>query len=207
MNKIYYISQGKNPENHIFNIKVVLEAGCKLIQLRLKNVDDTVYLDSAIKVKQMCVKYGAKLIINDNVFVFMNSGADGIHLGKKDACPLEIRKKASHKIIGATANTYNDCVALINKKVDYIGLGPYHFTKTKNNLSPILGKEKIEEIVLQLKDELNFSAIYLIGGITSADFLAISDLNISGVAISGSLTNLSTKIIEQRINKFEQLKK
>lgn len=203
MHSIYYISQGENTRAHVLNIKKVLTAGCKLIQLRLKEVEDDVYLATAIEVKQLCLQFGAQLIINDNVFVFINSGADGIHLGKSDACPLEIRNLASGKIIGGTANTYADCKDLITKKVDYIGLGPYHFTTTKSNLSPVLDKDDLQETIVNLKREFDFSSIYLIGGITEKDYLPITQLNIKGVALSGWLTNQPTDTLTQRIKKYQ----
>mgnify|MGYP000070703723 CR=1 FL=1 len=39
MNNIYYISQGNSPKVHLENIKNVVESGVKLVQLRMKNID------------------------------------------------------------------------------------------------------------------------------------------------------------------------
>ena len=38
--KTYYISQGNESEQHLEHIKNVCESGCKLVQLRLKNVEE-----------------------------------------------------------------------------------------------------------------------------------------------------------------------
>src|SRR5690606_21150930 len=138
--KLQYITQGKNPEDHLHNLKKVCEAGGKWIQLRLKNVEEEKYIAIAEQAKKICDAFGSKLIINDTVSIALKINADGVHLGKNDMPPAKAREiLGSQKIIGATANTLNDCIELHNQSVDYIGLGPYRFTTTKENLSPILG--------------------------------------------------------------------
>ena len=112
--------------------------------------------------------------------------ADGVHLGKTDTCPTEARKTLlSWQMVGGTANTLEDCQALINKEVDYIGLGPFKFTNTKANLSPVLGLNGYAAII----DALNTKTpILAIGGITLEDVSDILKTGISGIAISGAIT-------------------
>src|SRR5690606_41153071 len=54
-----------------------------------------------------------------------------------------------------TANTWADCERLMDKKVDYIGLGPFRFTTTKKTLSPVLGIDAYYSIVDQMKQKAN----------------------------------------------------
>ena len=189
MDKIYYISQGITPKNHLNNIKNVCEIGCKLVQLRLKNTSLEVYISTAFRAKEICNKYDAKLIINDNINVVKQVNTDGIHLGKDDINPLEARNILGNILIGGTANTYEDCINLINQKVDYIGLGPFRFTKTKNNLSPILGIKGYKNIISKLKKDRCFLPIYAIGGIKENDIEKLYKIGIYGIAVSGLLTN------------------
>ena len=66
--------------------------------------------------------------------------ADGVHLGKTDACPKLARKHLySWQIIGGTANTLEECELLIAKEVDYISLSPFRLTPTKTDLNTALG--------------------------------------------------------------------
>ena len=142
MDRIYYISQGETPEEHLNNIWNVCDQGCHLIQLRLKDTSDEEYLETAKKALEICDSFNAKLIINDNVFVANQIDCFGIHVGKNDAKPTSIRKDiGENKIIGGTANTLEECLILVEQKIDYIGLGPFKFTETKKVLSPILGLE------------------------------------------------------------------
>ena len=54
--------------------------------------------------------------------------------------------------IGATANTFEDIRLAVERGASYIGLGPYRFTGTKKNLSPILGLEGYRKIIVQCKE-------------------------------------------------------
>src|SRR5919206_169758 len=132
------------------------EAGVDWIQLRLKNVSYEEYKKVAEEVKGVCQQHNCKLIINDNVQLAFEIEADGVHVGKTDMATEKARALVgSQMIIGGTANTYADIVRLCNAGVDYIGLGPYRFTKTKENLSPILGLEGYQNIFQQIaKDNL-----------------------------------------------------
>ncbi|PCH74371.1 MAG: thiamine phosphate synthase [Flavobacteriaceae bacterium] len=189
MDKLYYISQG----DHLENIKNACEGGLRLVQLRAKEVSFTVHVQLALKVKKICDSYGAILIINDNVALAELINAQGVHLGKSDECPREARAVLGmNKIIGATANTYEDCVALINKKVDYIGLGPFRFTSTKQHLSPLLGLEGYRNILKKLRDNGYKTPVYAIGGIQKEDVEALFKTNINGVAVSGILSGKTT---------------
>ena len=84
----------------------------------------------------------------------------------------------------------------INAGVDYIGLGPFKYTSTKKNLSPILGLDGYysisQELFCALKEgKLNNSIppIVAIGGIDLPDIIEIMKTGVDGIAVSGLLTN------------------
>ena len=170
MDKLYYISQGSTPKKHLQNIKRVCDTGCQLIQLRLKNTDKDVYRKTAQQALEICKAYNAQFIINDSIEVAIAIGADGVHLGKEDATPVFARQVLGKgKIIGGTANSIEDCLDLIKQGVDYIGLGPYKFTVTKENLSPLLAIQDYHDIVSKLTEKNLKPSIYAIGGIVEND--------------------------------------
>ena len=55
-------------------------------------------------------------------------------------------------IIGGTANTFEDVVQHYRAGADYLGIGPFRFTTTKKNLSPVLGLEGYTAILSQMKE-------------------------------------------------------
>ena len=171
-----------------------------MVQLRLKNLSDKKVLKTALEAREITNHFQTRLIINDHYKIAKEVKADGVHLGKSDACPTEVRKHLySWQIIGGTANTLEDCKTLINKEVDYIGLGPFRFTTTKENLSPVLGLDGYSLIIEELKTE---TPIIAIGGITENDIPELLKTGVSGIAMSGEITRDFNKI--RSLNKLLQ---
>ncbi len=194
INKLHYISQGVNAKEHLGNIQKACQYGAELVQLRLKNLSEKKVLKAAEEARDITSHYQTRLIINDHYKIAKKVNVDGIHLGKTDTCPTIARKELkSWQIIGGTANTLDDCNALIDKNVNYIGLGPYRFTTTKDNLSPVLGKNGYLTIIEALKSEMPIIAI---GGITTTDVTELLATGIHGIAISGEITKDFNKIKE-----------
>ncbi|MCB0410388.1 MAG: thiamine phosphate synthase [Flavobacteriales bacterium] len=208
--KLQYITQETETLTHIDCVREACISGVKWIQLRVKEKSTDDYLKIAKEARIICDLYDAKLIINDNVEVAVQSGADGIHLGKTDIDPHEARKIiGTDKIIGGTANTIEDVQNLINMGIDYIGLGPFQYTETKKNLSPFLGVEGYYKISQQLFDllkdsKLNYKVppIIAIGGIEMDDVSELMKTGINGIAVSGLLTN-NFELVEELNKKIE----
>ncbi|GAA4234132.1 thiamine phosphate synthase [Postechiella marina] len=196
--KLHYISQGETPKEHLENIQKACTSGAELVQLRLKNVSEKKILKLAKEARDITSHFQTRLIINDYYKIAKEIKADGVHLGKTDTCPTIARKHLyTWQIIGGTANTLEDCEILIDKNVDYIGLGPFRFTTTKDNLSPILGLDGYTAIVEALHTKI---PIIGIGGITLEDVTEVLETGISGIAVSGAITQDFNKI-----RKFNQL--
>ncbi|WPR74139.1 thiamine phosphate synthase [Algoriphagus sp. NG3] len=201
-NRFQYISQGHTPEEHLSNCEKVLAAGGKWIQLRMKNFPLEEVEETALQVQSLCATFGATFIINDHVDLAKKINADGVHLGLTDLPVREARLiLGQEKIIGGTANTLKDVLQRIDEGCNYIGLGPFRFTRTKEKLSPILGLEGYRSIIGRLDEKQRKTPIVAIGGIQVEDISSILATGISGIAVSGVLTNPSnTKEIVERIN-------
>jgi thiamine-phosphate pyrophosphorylase len=184
--KLHYISQGNTPNEHLENIQKACTSGAELVQLRLKNISEKKLLKLATAAREITAHFQARLIINDHYKIAKEVKADGVHLGNTDACPTIARKYLyTWQIIGGTANTLQDCETLIGKEVDYIALGPFRFSATKDNLPPVLGLNGYTAIVEALNTE---TPIIGVGGITTEDVTGILDTGISGIAVSGEIT-------------------
>lgn len=198
--KLQYISQGLSSEEQLANIARVLDNGCTWIQLRFKNQPHKQVLTLAEQVRTLTEKYRSTLIINDSIDIAKHVGAEGVHLGLQDADILLARSvMGNNKIIGGTANTIQHVQQRITQKCDYIGLGPFRYTETKQNLSPILGLDGYKSILDLISKEEITIPIYAIGGIQLNDIDAILNTGIYGVAISGALTHSSQSDIIQKI--------
>lgn len=184
--KLHYISQGISPKEHIENIQKACSAGAELVQLRLKNVSEKKYLKLAKEAREITSYFQTRLIINDYYKIAREVKADGVHLGKSDACPIDARKHLyTWQIIGGTANTLQDCETLIEKQVDYISLSPFRLATTNDNSPTVLGLNGYTAIIEALKTE---TPIIGFGDITTNDVTEILKTGVSGIAVSGEIT-------------------
>lgn len=188
-NKLQYISQGNTVEEQSNNIRRALDIGCDWIQLRFKTQNTLDLFNLAESAKILCDVYSTTFIINDNVHLAQQLDADGVHLGLTDMGILEARQVLGEtKIIGGTANTFEDILQRTAEICDYIGLGPFQFTATKEKLSPILGLEGYRSIIEQMKAKNIQIPIYAIGGITLENVESLMETGIHGIAVSGLIT-------------------
>ncbi|MBX2841253.1 MAG: thiamine phosphate synthase [Flammeovirgaceae bacterium] len=189
--KLHYITDTLSGKSHAELAEQACKGGAGWVQLRVKNQPEEIVEKWALEAKEVCQHYKARLIINDHVAIAKKIGADGVHLGKTDEHPEKARLfLGDEMIIGGTANTLEDIQKLAKYKVNYIGLGPFRFTETKDNLSPILGLEGFKEIINQCKSLGIDIPIIAIGGIKPEDLESLLETGIHGVAVS-SVINLS----------------
>ncbi len=90
-------------------------------------------------------------------------------------------------VIGVTANTIDDIIAVRSLDIDYIGMGPFAYTNTKKNLSPMLGAEGIRSLCSDMERlEINIGHV-AVGGIRLEDVRTIMEAGANGVAVSGAI--------------------
>lgn len=186
-------------------VQMALEGGCKWIQLRMKDASDEEFRQTALEIIPMCQENEAFLVFDDRVELAMEMGVHGVHLGKNDMNPLQARETmGAEAIIGVTANTADDIIRFRGWDVDYVGLGPFRYTTTKSNLSPVLGIDGYREIVKAVRDSGMTLPIVAIGGITIDDIPAIMATGVNGVAVSGAIINADDPV-EYTRNLLEKL--
>ena len=192
--KLQYISQGETIENQLYNIHKALDAGCNWVQMRFKNQTQKDAFTLAEAVKCLCEKYTANFIVNDDLHLTKEIDACGVHLGLTDTKIDEARAiLGATKIIGGTANTFEDIENHVKNGCDYIGLGPFRFTVTKEKLSSILGLSGYFYILQKLKKNKIDIPVYAIGGITLRDVSPLMETGIHGIAVSGIITESDEK--------------
>lgn len=187
---IQFITHSNNRYGYVDGARLALEGGCRWVQLRMKEATEVEFMAAAAEIGRLCKEHGATFVLDDHVEWVEKTGADGVHLGKNDMPIDEARKiLGSDKIIGGTANTFEDVERLYRQGADYIGCGPFRFTTTKKNLSPVLGLEGYQHIVDQMKSHGIDLPIVAIGGILESDIKSILATGVSGIAVSGGILN------------------
>ena len=165
----------------------------------MKDCADDEIIPVAKQVKELCREYGAKFVIDDNVEIAKLLDLDGVHLGKNDMPVDEARRLLGEEfIIGGTANTFDDIERLAAQGVDYIGCGPFRFTTTKKNLSPVLGIEGYRDIMEKMEKAGMDVPVVAIGGITADDIDNILATGVRGIAVSGTVLNAEDPVAMMR---------
>lgn len=196
--KLQFITHFSEQYSYIDSARLALEGGCRWIQLRMKDADETLLEETAIIVQKMCKNYGATFIIDDNVLLAKKIKADGVHLGKNDMPVAEARKILGEDfIIGGTVNSFEDIEKVLsNATPDYFGCGPFRFTTTKQKLAPILGLDGYKNIISKMKENNFQIPLVAIGGIGKEDIPSILDCGVGGIALSGSVLRSNNPIKE-----------
>ena len=185
---VQFITHYTDQYAYLDSVRIALEGGCRWIQLRMKDTPTEDILPIAKETLTLCRQYEATFIIDDHVELAKQIKADGVHLGKLDMPITEARSiLGKNFIIGGTANTLEDIRMHYEAGADYIGCGPFRFTTTKKNLSPVLGLEGYREIVRKMKMEGIDLPIVAIGGIEKEDIPSLMGTGITGIALSGSI--------------------
>jgi thiamine-phosphate pyrophosphorylase len=188
LSRLYFVTMDGAPMGPLEQIGEACRAGIRLIQLRMKEVSDQEFLQTAREAMRICGAWGSRLIINDRVEVAAAVDADGVHVGREDMSVREARQLLGEgKIVGGTANRLEDIREHYLGGADYIGLGPYRYTTTKMKLSPILGLEGYQQMMRALVADGMEIPVMAIGGIGLADVGPLLEAGVYGVAFSGLL--------------------
>ena len=99
-----------------------------------------------------------------------------------------------HALIGLTCNTSADLASARTLPIDYVGIGPFRFTTTKQKLAPILGLEGYRALQLQSYP----LPAYAIGSIRPDDIPDLYALGLYGVAMSSSLIHAARTAQDDR---------
>lgn len=169
-------------------VKAVLAGGCRWIQLRMKDAAHDEVMEMAKTIKPLTDEKGAFLIINDYVDICRDVNCTGVHLGKSDTPPSKARMELGPlAVIGVTANTFADIEAVRSLDIDYIGMGPFADTKTKENLAPILGLEGVSALCNEMNAaEINIAHV-AVGGVKLEDVKPLLEAGCDGIAVSGAI--------------------
>jgi thiamine-phosphate pyrophosphorylase len=182
----------------------VINGGVKVLQLRDKLNEKKKVLAIAHKLKDLCHKSGALLIINDYLDIALAVDADGIHLGQKDLpLPLVRKELPMDKVIGCSATNLTQALKAESQGADYIAVGAIYATRTKENAS-VVGIE----CLCQIKQKLKIP-IVAIGGIKMDNINEVIYAGADAIAVISAVLgqNDIEKAAKRMVSKIEQIRK
>lgn len=202
--RLHFITHSNDAHEQLRQIKVASESGIEWIQFRIKTKSKEEIKELAEKARAITAVHNVKLCINDHLDVAIQCKADACHLGKDDM-PIASAKALCNGelIIGATCNSIDDIYSAYDAGADYVGVGPFRYTNTKEKLSPILGIEGYIGIIEQMKARNINTPVIAIGGITETVVKELMQTGVHGVAVSGDIIKASDW--KEHITKYNAL--
>lgn len=175
----------------------LLLGGAKILQYREKNKRKGEILKEALELKKLTTKFNALFIINDYIDIALLVDADGVHLGQKDLPLKEARKLlGENKIIGISANTFEEAKEAQLNGADYIGVGPIFSTQTKKDADLPTGTKLLTKIKENLS--IPFTAI---GGIKLSNLDEVLKTGTTSICLVSELLSApNTFEITKKIN-------
>ncbi len=163
-------------------VELALKGGATFIQLREKTLDEESFLKEAKEIAALCKSYGVPFVINDNVKIAKESGADGVHVGQDDMEAGNVREiLGPDKIIGVSAHNAEEARIAVERGADYLGCGAMFGSTTKNNVS--VCKYETLKAVCEAVD----IPVVAIGGINEGNILELTGTGCDGVAVISAL--------------------
>jgi thiamine-phosphate pyrophosphorylase len=183
-------------------VEAALEGGTRLVQYRNKQAPAALRRAQAAELLRICRAYGAKLIVNDDVWLAIEIGADGAHVGRDDlpGHDLHTAREAlgTKRLLGVSC--YNDlarAAAAAKAGADYIGIGGMFPSPTKPGAAPA-GPELLAEA-----RRVFAGPVAAIGGITIRNALPVVAAGADMVAVISDLFNAMD--IRRRAGEFQKL--
>ncbi|WP_405118969.1 thiamine phosphate synthase [Pseudomonas leptonychotis] len=182
-------------------VEAALKGGAKLLQYRDKSTDDARRLREAEALRELCNRYGAALIINDDAELAARLGV-GLHLGQTDGSLSVARALLGRKaIIGGTCHAQLELAEAAAKEgVSYVAFGRFFNSTTKPG-APAANVELLDAA----KARINLP-IVAIGGVTLDNAPALIAHGASMVAVIHGLFGAdSAAEVERRARAFSAL--
>jgi thiamine-phosphate pyrophosphorylase len=184
--------------------EAILDAGARLLQLRHKGPYTRNDFAMALRLASLSESAGALFVVNDRADIARLTGA-ALHLGQHD-----LPASAARKLLGPTApiglSTHNETQirAAASDPVDYLALGPFFPTASKQNPDPVVGPTEFTRL-----RSLTSRPLVAIGGITRANALKAIVAGADSVAVISDLIpdELTPRAVRARTDEWLQLLK
>ena len=171
-----------NGETLYSQVEKALEGGATFIQLREKHLDHDTFLEEAKELKKLCAKYHVPFVLDDDVELALEVGADGVHVGQSDMEAGDVRAKLGEdKIVGVSAQTVEQALLAHERGADYLGVGAVFPTSSKDD-----AVEVDHETVKAICEAVDIPVI-AIGGITKDNVQELSGCGLCGIAVISAI--------------------
>lgn len=159
----------------------LLPQGLKLVQLRIKDAQQSELREQIRRARDLCTQHGATLVINDYWRLAIDEGCDFIHLGQEDLVDADVGAiRSAGCRLGVSTHDVRELDIALAVAPDYIALGPVFQTTLKQLDWAPQGVARVAEWKALLKD----TPLVAIGGLTPQRARAVLDAGADSAAVA-----------------------
>jgi len=112
-------------------VDACLSGGAAALQFRAKTLTPASRLAQARSLASLCRSHGVPFIVNDSLEVALESGADGLHMGREDGSVAEARKRFAGLLGVSCYDDLERARAAADGGADYVAFGSVFASSTK----------------------------------------------------------------------------
>lgn len=163
-------------------VRDAIAGGATFVQLREKHAGHDEVLSLARELKAVCAEAGVPFVIDDDVELAAEVGADGVHVGQSDmACAAARSVLGEDAIVGVSAQTVEEALDAEAAGADYLGVGALHPTPTKPDAVDVTMDE-----LRRICDAVSIPVVG-IGGVDAASAHELAGTGVDGGAVVSAI--------------------
>ena len=164
-----------------------LEAGCRWIMLREKDLATAELRPLIEKIQAATEKFGATLSINGDFTAASLSGVRAVHLPQGQPTATIRRVMGAQTLIGVSAHSIDEAMQAVADGANYVTASPMFETQSKPGYGPALGAEGLGAIAAAVS-----VPVLALGGIVAENAGGCVRAGAAGVAVMGAVMRSET---------------
>ena len=163
-------------------VRASLEAGCRWISLREKDLSDDEQVALLRMLLPMARRHGARLTLHGDATLAKASGADGVHLSAGSDPAAARALLGPDKLVGVSIHTATEAESVPPGTADYAVAGPAYETASKPGYGPEIGRKGLGDLARASRVPL-----VAIGGLNATRAAEVMAVGVIGIAVMGSI--------------------
>jgi thiamine-phosphate pyrophosphorylase len=163
-----------------------LRGGVDIVELLDSGQSDSELLEAAAKLRPICERHGALLMLNNRPGLVSGAGADGVHIDRAGLDLTEARATIGpDKLLGTSTHSGQEIDEAQQQPLDYISVGPVHATPIRPNASPV------GHALLTYASRNSRLPFFAVGGIEPHNTGAVAAAGAQRIAVVRAITESS----------------
>lgn len=185
---LQFVTCPYSPMPEVDQVKAAIEGGCRWVQINMRDASNDKIREVVEAIKPECEEKEVFLILASNVELAKELNVGGVHLYRGDMpCSKARMILGPAAVIGVTAESYADVVAVSNLDIDYYALYPYADSDGYSLSNNVLGFFGTHDICHEMeKDKINIPRVAM-GGIYMSNLSTVLASGVNGIAVSEAI--------------------